>query len=168
MLYLAITMTIKDKREKLIEAANSQSNSERKKQRKTEESSNGVEGTSTNQNKNKDRNDISDTNEGIKEKKEKEIAGNDGQVDKEISKNSRQVIDGGAPLQTVFWNGKTIVDKITAYLFYMKVNLTACTIAFDGNENFFTKYHAHARMEIKQLSADVIVKKGIVHHTKFL
>lgn len=95
-------MTIKDKREKLIEAANSQSNSERKKQRKTEESSNGVEGTSTNQNKNKDRNDISDTNEGIKEKKEKEIAGNDGQVDKEISKNSRQVIDGGAPLQTVF------------------------------------------------------------------
>ena len=48
----------------------------------------------------------------------------------------------------------------------MKVNLTACTIAFDGNEKDFTKDHAHARMEIRQLSADVIVKKGIVHHMK--
>ena len=102
----------------------------------------------------------------LKKKKEKEIAENDGQIDKEISKNSRQIIDWGAPLRTIFWNGKIFVDTIRAYLFYMKVNLTSCTNAFDGNEKDFTKDHAHARMEIKQLSADVIVKKGIVHHTK--
>lgn len=38
----------------------------------------------------------------LKKKKEKEIAENDGQIDKEISKNSRQIIDGGAPLRTIF------------------------------------------------------------------
>lgn len=36
MLYSAISMTIKEKREKLIEATNSQSNLERRKHRKTE------------------------------------------------------------------------------------------------------------------------------------
>lgn len=60
----------------------------------------------------------------LKKKKEKEIAENDGQIDKEISKNSRQIIDGGAPLRTIFWNGKIFVDTFRAYLFYMKVNLT--------------------------------------------
>ena len=60
----------------------------------------------------------------LKKKKEKEIAENDGQIDKEISKNSRQIIDGGAPLRTIFWNGKIFVDTFRANLFYMKVNLT--------------------------------------------
>lgn len=58
------------------------------------------------ENKNKDWDDISDINESIKEKKEKEVAENDDQVDKLYQRISAK-LSTEVPFYTVFWNGKT-------------------------------------------------------------
>ena len=67
------------------------------------------EDTSSNQDEEKDRDELVD------EENDKELAGNGDKVGEEISKNSHLIVDGRALLHKVFWSGKTFGDIVRVF-----------------------------------------------------
>ena len=159
---LSHNSAIGGKKRKRNEGTNGQCNSKVRKIRKTEESKDQQEDTSTNQDENKNRIEPIDDENG------KKIAGNGDKFDEKISKNSHLIVDKGAILYKVCWFGKTFGDIIRTYRFFVKMSFPVCTVGFDGYEKSSTKDHEHARrMQKQQPSAEFIVKEEVtVHQTR--
>lgn len=77
------------------------------------------------------------------------------------------VLDGGALLHRVFWNGATYMDVIQQYRNYVKRRYGVCSIVFDGYQQQTTKDHEHLRRSLAyQSSADIDVKETIMVNQK--
>lgn len=72
------------------------------------------------------------------------------------SHTSSFVLDGGALLHRVFWNGETYMDVINQYRTYVHHHYGVCSVVFDGYQSKSTKDHEHSRRsQVHQKCPDI-------------